>query len=63
VLFAGIPVVFGGDFAQIPPIVPNGSKVDTIMASIRYWTNWDDFTVVYLIENIRLRGVTSPENL
>jgi hypothetical protein len=62
-LFAGIPMVFGGDFAQIPPVVPNGSKADTIMASIRYWPNWDQFTVLYLTENMRLRGVTSPENL
>lgn len=63
VLYAGIPVVFGGDFAQIPPVVPNGSKADIIMTSIRYWVNWSYFTVLHLTENIRLRGVTSPENL
>ena len=63
VLFAGIPVVFGGDFAQIPPVVPNGAKAETMMASIRYWANWDQFTVLHLTENMRLRGVTSPENL
>ena len=51
-----------GNFAQIPPVVPNGSKADTIMASIRYWTNWDQFTVLYLTVNMRLRGVASPEN-
>ena len=61
-LFAGIPVVFGGDFAQIPPVVPNGSKVETVMASIRNWANWDHFTVLYLTENMRLCSVTSPEN-
>jgi hypothetical protein len=43
--------------------VPNGSKADTIIASIRYWANWGHFTVVHLTENMRLRGVTSPENL
>ena len=57
------PSSFGGDFAQTPPVVPNGSKADTMMASICYWANWDDFTVFHLTENMRLRGVTSLENL
>lgn len=34
-----------------------------MMASICYWANWDDFTVFHLTENMRLRGVTSLENL
>ena len=62
-LFAGLPVVKGGDFAQIPPVVPDGSKADTIIASIRYWSQWHQFTTLRLTENMRLRGVTSPENL
>lgn len=35
VFFAGIPMVFGGDFAQTSPMVPNGSKAEVITASIR----------------------------
>jgi hypothetical protein len=25
--------------------------------------HWDQFTVLYLTENMRLRGITSPDNL
>jgi hypothetical protein len=42
--------------------VPNNSKANTITTSIRYWANWGRFTVVYLTEDKRLRGVTSLKN-
>ena len=62
-LFAGIPALFGDDFTQIPPVMPNGSEAETVMASTRNWVNWEHFTVLHLTENMRLRGVTSPDNL
>jgi len=54
------PGSFGGDF---PPVVPNGSKAENVMASIRNWVNWEHFTVLHLTENMRLRSVTSRDNL
>ncbi len=33
VLFGGVPVILGGDFAQILPVVPHGSRADIVSAS------------------------------
>ena len=29
-LFGGVPTIFGGDFAQILPVVPRGSRADIV---------------------------------
>jgi hypothetical protein len=34
VLFGGIPVVLGGDFAQILSVVPHGSRADVVHACV-----------------------------
>lgn len=61
-LFGEIPVLLGGDFTQIPPVVPNASIAATVLASIRNWIMWPHLTQLHLTENMRLRGVTSQLN-
>jgi hypothetical protein len=34
VLFGGVPVILGGDFAQILPVVLYGSQADTVQACL-----------------------------
>lgn len=34
-LFGGVPVVLGGDFAQILPVVPGGSRATIVTASLQ----------------------------
>ena len=33
-LFGGVPTIFGGDFAQILPVVPRGSRADIVGACL-----------------------------
>jgi len=35
-IFGGIPIVLGGDFAQILPVIRRGSRQATVLACIRH---------------------------
>ncbi|KAJ3701270.1 hypothetical protein LUZ61_004975 [Rhynchospora tenuis] len=52
--FGGITIVLGGDFRQILPVVPRGSRYDTITASIVHSSLYDRFIVLRLTQNMRL---------
>ncbi|KAJ1692458.1 hypothetical protein LUZ63_009156 [Rhynchospora breviuscula] len=52
--FGGMTLVLGGNFRQILPVVPRGSRHDTIGASIVHSPLWDRFIVLRLTENMRL---------
>ncbi|SAM01868.1 hypothetical protein [Absidia glauca] len=56
VLFGGLPVVLGGDFAQIPPVVRNGNRSSIVEASIKQSYIWGHTEVVQLKQNMRVRG-------
>ena len=58
--FGGLTVLFGGDFRQILPVIPRGSREQIINASIRKSTVWRHIQVFHLTQNMRLRQ--SPEN-
>jgi hypothetical protein len=40
ILFGGVPVILGGDFAQILPIVPHGSRADIIRVCLQWTWIW-----------------------
>ncbi|KAG5525404.1 hypothetical protein RHGRI_031907 [Rhododendron griersonianum] len=51
--FGGKVMVFGGDFRQVLPVVPKGTKAETINASIAKSPLWRNVQVVRLKQNMR----------
>ncbi|KAF7835735.1 uncharacterized protein G2W53_010594 [Senna tora] len=61
--FGGKVVVFGGDFRQIFPVIPRGSRQDIVLSSLNASYIWDSCKVLTLTKNMRLgTGVTESEN-
>ncbi|PHH91537.1 hypothetical protein CDD83_83 [Cordyceps sp. RAO-2017] len=60
-IFGGIPTVFGGDFAQIMPVVRHGRRQDLVRANLQTSPLWSHISVRYLTENMRVRNA-GPEN-
>jgi ATP-dependent DNA helicase PIF1 len=54
-LFGGKIVVFGGDFRQILPVVPKGSRADIVHATINSSHLWRRCQVLQLTRNMRLQ--------
>ena len=52
--FGGIPVVLGGDFAQIPPVVRGGDRPAIVDASLISSRLWPKLQKLMLTENMRL---------
>ncbi|KAL7602570.1 hypothetical protein Lser_V15G25966 [Lactuca serriola] len=57
--FGGKAIVFGGDFRQILPVVPNGSRQDIVNASISSSYIWSNCKFLRLTKNMRLSLQTS----
>ena len=58
--FGGLVVFFGGDFRQILPVVPKGSRQDIVHASICSSRRiWDSVKVLKLTKNMRLQVYTT----
>ena len=55
-LFGGIPVILGGDFAQILPVVPGGSRADTVSACLQQSFIWPRLKQLRLRTNMRVRN-------
>ncbi|XP_022040829.1 uncharacterized protein LOC110943386 [Helianthus annuus] len=47
-------IVFGGDFRQILPVVPNGSRQDIVNASLNSSYIWNKCKLLTLTKNMRL---------
>ncbi|GJY26770.1 DNA helicase PIF1, ATP-dependent [Tanacetum coccineum] len=61
-VFGGKVVMFGGDFRQILPVVPNGSRQDVVHVAINSSYLWNHCTVMKLTVNMRLgSGSNSSE--
>ncbi|XP_058783401.1 uncharacterized protein LOC131658083 [Vicia villosa] len=54
-VFGGKVVVFGGDFRQILPVVPRGSRSDIVHCAINASYIWHSVEVLTLTRNMRLR--------
>ena len=52
--FGSIPIILGGDFAQILPIVRHGSRQATIQACIQHRPIWHHLKVLRLVQNMRI---------
>lgn len=47
--------MFGGDFRQILPVIPSGSRSDIVHATINASYIWDHCQVLTLTKNMRLQ--------
>ena len=61
--FGNMTVVFGGDFRQVLPVIPKGSRQDIVSASIKQSYLWDSCTVLKLTANMRLTVGSRPEDV
>ncbi|XP_013668768.2 uncharacterized protein LOC106373087 [Brassica napus] len=52
--FSGKTVLLGGDFRQILPVIPQGSRADIVLASISHSYLWDSFHKFSLKTNMRV---------
>ncbi|KAJ0513582.1 putative DNA helicase [Helianthus annuus] len=52
--FGGKTIVFGGDFRQILPVIPSGSRQDIVNASLSSSYIWNSCKVLRLTKNMRL---------
>ncbi|CAH9097469.1 unnamed protein product, partial [Cuscuta europaea] len=58
--YGGKTVVFGGDFCQVLPVIPHGSRQDVVNATINSSYLWSECTVLRLTKNMRLQNMTNP---
>ena len=56
--FGGIPVILGGDFAQILPVIPRGNRARIVAANLQQSMLWSFFRVLYLRRNMRVQPGT-----
>ncbi|XP_020967606.1 uncharacterized protein LOC107615768 [Arachis ipaensis] len=52
--FGGKVVILGGDFRQVLPVIPKGSRAEIVMASINSSVLWKYCEVLCLTKNMRL---------
>ena len=51
--FGGCPVLFGGDFRQIPPVVRNGARAAVVGTSVQHSPLWAHVRTMFLERNMR----------
>lgn len=56
-------MVFGGDFRQVLPVIPKGSRQDIVGASLKRSYLWDYCKVLKLTANMRLTVGSRPEDV
>ncbi|XP_040366362.1 ATP-dependent DNA helicase pif1 isoform X1 [Rosa chinensis] len=63
--FGGKPILLGGDFRKILPVITGGTKEQIIEASLNSSYLWSSFKIFHLIENMRLskKNLTDEEKI
>ena len=61
--FGKMTMVFGGDFRQVLPVIPKGSRQDIVGASLKQSYLWDYCKVLKLTANMRLTVGSRPEDV
>ncbi|XP_019185982.1 PREDICTED: uncharacterized protein LOC109180727 [Ipomoea nil] len=61
--FGGKTVVLGGDFKQILPVIPKGTRQDIVGASINSSYLWRSCKVFRLTKNLRLKALQSESRV
>jgi len=61
--FGGKVVVFGGDFRQILPVIPKGTREDVVHSTINSSPLWDFCEVLTLTKNMRLLHGASEQDI
>ncbi|XP_022004510.1 uncharacterized protein LOC110902078 [Helianthus annuus] len=61
--FGGKIVLFGGDFRQILPVIPKGTRSMIVNSSLNSSYIWQDCQLLKLTENMRLKVGKKPSNL
>lgn len=54
--FGGKVIVFGGDFRQLLPVVPRGSRAEIVTDSVLGSKQWRNVEVISLTQNMRAQG-------
>ncbi|XP_054817030.1 uncharacterized protein LOC129316651 [Prosopis cineraria] len=60
--FGGKSIVMGGDFRQILPVIPKGSRADIVNASISSSYLWSYCKIYKLMKNMRLTSSSSSSD-
>lgn len=55
-LFGGLPAILGGDWAQILPVVPHGSRAATVQMCLQHSFLWRNFRILMLKTNMQLHA-------
>jgi ATP-dependent DNA helicase PIF1 len=53
--FGGVVVVMGGDFRQVLPVIPKGSRAQIVQASLNRSLLWNDIQLMRLHQNMRVQ--------
>ena len=62
--FGGKVVIFDGDFRQVLPVIPKGTRQDIVFATLKLSNIWNDCKVLRLTKNMRLRpGLANVDEL
>ncbi|XP_025692828.1 uncharacterized protein [Arachis hypogaea] len=61
--FGGKTIVFGGDFRQILPVIPKGTRQDIVNASLNSSYLWQHCEVLKLTVNMRLQSMTTDDEV
>ncbi|CEI86280.1 hypothetical protein RMCBS344292_00723 [Rhizopus microsporus] len=62
-LFGGKPVVLGGDFSQISPVIRRGNRADTVSASVKQSFLWSRLQFLSLTQNMRLTNLLNQNDI